>query len=243
MALNYQSTQADLRDELERLARVRERILRRLARVDETIKAVSTAAKALDWTLKGHAPALVGGAVAPGDSGFEITATIREVLKEGNKLRAAQIRDALVSRGWSIGPYKNPLAVVHQVLKRLDVASERDAEGKTFFFDQAAVEESYRRFSQEFDERRARDEQLAAARTETRRMLRGAFHDIMRAHPKGLSAKTMYRELQKLSIDMSSYAQPISAIAALLYSDRNIRSFKAPANGVSLFKLAEGKTE
>src|SRR5690242_1314759 len=122
MGMDYKNTQAAFREELERLARFRERVSSRLARVDRQIQAVTAASKALDRAAHpgnlNTVPQVVAVPPTP-QPDFEITGSIRDLLKGGAELSAPQIREALVTRGWKDDGYTNPLAIIHTVLKRL----------------------------------------------------------------------------------------------------------------------------
>ncbi len=242
MSLDYQSTQASLREELERLARIRERIASRLARVDQRIKAVSSAHKSLERALqRGSEESPI--VTPPGEAGFKITANIREVLQDGKELSAPQIRNALVSRGWDIEEkdYKNPLAIIHTVLKRLiedgTVSAYADAAGGIFYFDVQAKGAKRAREQEE----RARERQLAAVRAETRKILVQPCRNILRAYPKGISFRTLHRELEKIGIDLSCYHRPASAIAVVLNAMPDVKSFRAKTGDVvrTYYRLLE----
>lgn len=183
------------------------------------------------------------------ESQFEITASIREILQEGGELSAPSIRDALVARGWEIEAkrYKNPLAIVHEVLKRLikndDVGVTPDHwnPNKKLFYDKRMAVQKQIQQQQERAEQLAREEERAIIRADIRSALIPACREILRSYPKGISAMRIYRQLRKGGFDMSSYSRPASGIAYVLTGMPEVSSFKVDDDGVirTYYKIVE----
>lgn len=248
MSLDYQKTRSALREESDKLARVRERILNRLTRVDQHIQAVTDAANALDRALDVKNSRIPEPAAVPAPSAvvpqpeFEITASIREILQGAARhLSAPHIRELLIERGWKAENYKNPSAVVHQVLKRLikngDVDFTQDWQNIKYYYDKRIVAEKR-------DRERAKEKEIAAARAETFSMLLDPCLKILRAHPKGISANRIARELRRIGVDMSCYNVPAVAINLALRDVPDVRRFKAEVDGIArtYYQLMEAKT-
>lgn len=94
--------------------------------VDEQVEALMDAATSLHRVYGGTLPDPVAKQIL-GDLG--ITDQVREALKSqgGNAwLQPVQVRGLVEGRGFTLGDYSNPMAVIHQVLKRLAKQGEVD---------------------------------------------------------------------------------------------------------------------
>ena len=240
MKLDYKNTQATLQEEMKRLDRVTERLVRMMERVAHQRKAVTAAAEALANAIGSE------NSEAPPppleEAGFEITASIREILRGSeNSMSAPEIRDALAQRGWRAEDYDNPLAVVHTILKRLlksgDAEDEEYMDGGRGYFDPRRKAEREAEWQARHEESAAAEQRQEAAvravRAQVRRELMEASCAVVRLCPEGVSAREIQRELQKTAIvDLSSWVRPTSAIAMVLKEAPGIRMFRVERNGV-----------
>jgi hypothetical protein len=249
MALDYEKTRAAFQEELEKLALLRAQIAEKLEWIDKRIEAVSSASDAFERAFSvATSPAPRPPVLTPlpakevgiteARPEFEITANVREILQEGKGLSAPAIRDALISKGWDIEAkrYKNPLAVVHQVLNRLikngDVEVERSHWNGKVFYDRRMAAEREAERERQLAEGRAWAEKTALARAEVRTTLLDQCRSILRSYPKGISSKRIYRELRKTGIDLSCYNRPTSGIATALAAAPDVKSFRVDSDGV-----------
>ncbi len=92
---------------------------------DERVEALLDAVRALHKVYGGNLPESVARQIE-GDLG--ITDQVREVMKSvpAQFLQPTQVRQMVEARGFSFADYSNPMAVIHQVLKRLQKQGELD---------------------------------------------------------------------------------------------------------------------
>jgi hypothetical protein len=105
---------SDLIEEAEELDDRREKVERRIAALRNMVLATSH--------VLGEDPQLTYPELFPETIEPEIgfTDAVREVLKSSNKyLSPVDIRNTLRDRGFNLEKYRNPLAAIHQILKRL----------------------------------------------------------------------------------------------------------------------------
>jgi len=126
---HYKEAFATARQELERLLEQREEIDKRISQLKQSIVALAPLAEEQDLLAE-----IVKGWM--GEMG--ITDAIREVLKSsGDALTAMEVKDQLVRTGTSLRDYKNPLASIHAVLKRLvesdEAIADTDTEGNATY--------------------------------------------------------------------------------------------------------------
>jgi hypothetical protein len=87
---------------------------------DEKVEALSDAVRALHKVYGGTLPEPVAKQIE-GDLG--ITDQVREAMKSQQGaawLQPTQVRTLVEQRGFALAGYSNPMAVIHQVLKRLE---------------------------------------------------------------------------------------------------------------------------
>jgi len=91
--------------------------------IDEEVEALTDAVRALHRVYGGTLPESVTKHLE-GDLG--ITDQVRGVMKaQGNNyLLPMQVRQQVEARGFNMAGYSNPMAVIHQVLKRLERQGE-----------------------------------------------------------------------------------------------------------------------
>jgi hypothetical protein len=208
--LDYKNARSVLQEELKRLTEERERVASTLADLDRRIHALSGADEAL---ASGQEIETIQDDPSPPtveEPGFEITANVREILAAPfAELSAPEIRNALVSRGWRIESYANPLAVIHQILNRL-------AENNEIAVFPGTRGNRYRARFPRDEKKLAAARATKKARAEKQHMLAEPCHEIVRLYPGGISAKAIAWKLEEDGIDLSCYNRPSSAVAVAL---------------------------
>jgi hypothetical protein len=215
-----------------------------LERVDKRMLAVAAALETLAsaYESKGNeaAPvpllALLAEPVKPAE--FEVTAAIRELLSKGDRLTVPEIRDVLVEQGWKTGDYKNPLAFIHTVLKRLIKAEEvgdgEGYDGRKHYFDirsRAEIEERDRELKATW---REAAKENGAAFIEFKTLVEAPCRKILASNPRGITAKAIYRELRKAGFDMPSHwSNPAMGIARTLQGMQGVECFRSIRNDVA----------
>jgi len=230
--VDYVAEARKLQKELQRLTQERENIERR-------ILAVSAAAEILAGIEEDPNPALP----AVEEPEFEITASVRDVLQStANALSVPEIRDSLVSNGWKIENYRNPLAMLHTSLKRLvtngelGIVQEEGSRTKRYYNRRTFADREHGERQRDAEER-ARERAAVAARAEIRDVFVDACCRILRLHPEGISAKAIARELQSTtSIDMSCYTRPASAVTMALKGSPRMRMISEERGGAPVQK-------
>ena len=111
----FRETVKNLKSELTRLLTDRERI-------DKRILAVRQVLAGLDALIDDEEAAIEESKLNAVDSDLGITNSIREILRANfpNSLNARAVRDELLKIKPSFGNLKNPLAIAHTILKRLN---------------------------------------------------------------------------------------------------------------------------
>lgn len=101
--------------------------------IDEQVNALVDAVRALHKVYGGDLPESVAKQIE-GDLG--ITDQIRQVMKAtGNQwVQPTQIRSMVEQRGFALAGYSNPMAVIHQVLKRLEKQGELESHGNGQYY-------------------------------------------------------------------------------------------------------------
>jgi hypothetical protein len=213
MKLDYKNTQAGFDAELKRLARVRERLVDSIARVDQQIKALTAAAEAFARVIEVRPdPEVPLAAIEEQRPEFEITATVRDILKaarQGDRdqrsLSPPQIKTLLVEKGWKAEEYDNPLAVIHTILKRLVKSAEVESEFAS------PGERVYRAIPTKA-EQTAEQEKSRAIEAGWKVISRATF-EILSASSKPMSAQEIAQALIDKGIDMSIFpGTPVSAV-------------------------------
>lgn len=106
-------------EEAEELDDRRDKLTNRISALRDIVFALSNV---LGIDPKLTYPELYPESIEP-ETGF--TDAIREVLKSSNKyLSPVDIRNELRERGFNLMKYRNPLAAIHQILKRLAIGNE-----------------------------------------------------------------------------------------------------------------------
>ncbi len=125
---------AELMTEREQLDAKRESLDRRIIRLREAVFGLGGLCGKSTEAISSKWPELFPDSIEP-DVG--LTDAIREVLSSSDKyLSPVFIRDTLKARGFDIDKYKNALASIHSVLKRLTRQGEvttGNYEGKTLY--------------------------------------------------------------------------------------------------------------
>ena len=129
MAIVYRNPYGELQtlaeQELALLRQERERLVQRLAEVDERERQFSKYLKAVAPLVKkdlGHAHAEGG-----------VTNLCRQIIDSTPRwVTAQEVRATLKGMGMDISSYKNPMSVLHSILHRV-AACHRNAEGKLYF--------------------------------------------------------------------------------------------------------------
>lgn len=113
---------ADLMREREELDARREELSERIARVRQGVLGLSALAGYNPQALEMQYPHLFPDLL---DSDIGLTDAVRKVLQANGKfMTPVGVRTGLRTLGFDIGRYKNPLASIHTVLKRLKDAGE-----------------------------------------------------------------------------------------------------------------------
>ncbi|HTX35465.1 MAG TPA: hypothetical protein VME43_10595 [Bryobacteraceae bacterium] len=244
MKLDYRNTQAALEEELRRLDRVSERLTRMQQRVARQRESVSAAIQALTNAISSRESEALPPPLE--EAGFEITASIREVLRKSEEaLSAPEIRDALAERGWKPEDYDNPLAVVHTILKRLlnsgDAEYDQGSEGTRYYFDprqraerEAAKEADWNaRHEEEAAVKRQQETEIRTARNAARRELALAACALVRLSKRALTAKEIALQLEEKGVvDFSSWSAPSRAVATALKGMPEIEMFRGTISGM-----------
>lgn len=243
---------------------MRERVVGMLAQIDQRIEAVTAASEALAPILQpDQRPQVPTAAMDQTEREFEITATVREILKsaygwlEGKyfhmeKLAAPEIRDRLVLKGWKAEDYDNPLAVVHTVLKRLvksgEVECERDAEQKLRYkgvlsaLEMEAITAAHEQARAETDkayrERVERDRIISAKRRSAGKAIIKACRELF-CDGVVMSIDEARESMVQRGIDLSCYATPRSGI---IFAFKQL-GIKKRNNGLWSYDVAENTAE
>lgn len=238
MKLDYTDGQA-FQAELKKLARSRQRLVEEIARIDRHIEAVEAAAKAFARVMESSAEPGSSGAAEDTEPQFEITGNIREILKSAKRdLYPREIRDLLIERGWSAQEYRNPLAVVHTILKRLikdgDAQIRDGSEGKAYSGGYTAEERRAMEDARqaEWRERARAQAQAEADRAEIRRVLPGMCLAVLKERDKAVTARGLCQLLEQKGLEFPGYKDPVLAVHRALRT-LPVRAYNAPTkNGV-----------
>ena len=236
--LDYQGTLNNLRFEAGRLTKEKEGHQRAIAALEKRISVLLGSADQIESILHGEAET---EPVVPESKEFEVTSAIREVLKAQKQvgrygrlwwrpLTFPELRDELISRGWDISGYRNPLAVLHTVLGRLEKAGdaniERGADGKkSLFYGRRKEEEQIRQEGEQ----------------KVRHDLPDLCYRILARNEKPMSCRQILRELQKGDVDLNQYGHPGNAVHAALRKHPLVRWHKQQFGDISqaLYEVIE----
>jgi hypothetical protein len=121
----YEQFQTLAEQELALLRQERERLVRRMAEIDERERQFSEYLKAVAPLVEkdpGHAYAEAG-----------LTKLCRQIIDSTPRwVTAQEVRATLKGMGMDISSYTNPMSVLHSILHRV-AACHRNAEGKLYF--------------------------------------------------------------------------------------------------------------
>jgi len=121
----YEQFQTLAEQELALLRQERERLVQRMAEIDERERQFSE-------YLKAVAP-LVEKGPGPAHAEAGLTNLCRQIIDgTPNWVTAQEVRATLKGMGMDISSYTNPMSVLHSILHRV-AACHRDAEGKLYF--------------------------------------------------------------------------------------------------------------
>jgi hypothetical protein len=216
--LDYSNALTALQNELGLLAQQREHIDRRISDVSAAYKALVRIHE-----VETSPPAPLPIIKKAEEPKFQVKASVLEVVESTDgEISALEIRDALVLRGWKIENYRNPLAVVHTILRRLvkngDIVVSATTGCGKYYQGREHWEEKQARDWEQDAARRAASKAKLAARAEARALLVEPCYEILRDHPEGISARAIGTELENNGIDMSCFDRKASAVAAVLTS-------------------------
>jgi hypothetical protein len=121
----YEQVQTLAEQELALLRQERERLVQRMAEIDERERQFCEYLKAVAPLVEkdpGHAQAEAG-----------LTNLCRQIIDSTPRwVTAQEVRTTLKGMGMDISSYTNPMSVLHSILHRV-AACHRDAEGKLYF--------------------------------------------------------------------------------------------------------------
>jgi len=121
----YGKFQQHAEQELELLEQERERLVQRMAEIDDRERQIHEYLKAL-------AP-LMAKDLEPARTDVSVTHLCRQIIDTSPRwMTAPGVRKTLEGMGMDISSYTNPMSVLHSILHRV-AASYRDAEGKLYF--------------------------------------------------------------------------------------------------------------
>ena len=254
MKSKLEDIRRQLQEEMKSLERRRTRAVKLIARIDQRMRALVIAAGALSRDLAGGEVGIPIEAIEATNKEFEVTASIRQVLDSSAEvLSAPEIRDALISKGWKADAYKNPLAVVHTVLRRLTMSGDvfvdpHHLSKKGFYGKILAAKRREERRKWE-----AKNAELTAsedARARLRRTLPAACYEVLRGFPKGMTATEIREKLAENGFDAAYAAHRhfpndiYSALTALGHSQgqQRVRKVAVVRGGRAraIYQLMEG---
>jgi len=123
---------ADTRNPLADMKEILEVTLAERAHLDMKIASLQSAIKILEPIYGDDATGEL-----PDVAELGITDIVRAILRSSARVTPTQIRDGVVATGFSMKKYDNPMAIIHQVLRRLVDAGQAamfsNDEGKTTY--------------------------------------------------------------------------------------------------------------